>query len=126
MEGFKYVETLEVTFEKISDDNVINKTAYFNSQTKIIINDSNIAESLESSEQELLNEVAVWISERSGWTIESINNHYINVVKYEPMKGSSYIKLPQELRNSVKGLINMKNDDNECSRWSYQTFKPSS
>ena len=33
------------------------------------------------------------------------------------MKGSSYIKLPQELRNSAKGLINMKNEDNECFRW---------
>ena len=33
------------------------------------------------------------------------------------MKGSSYITLPQELRNSFKGLINMKNKDNECFRW---------
>ena len=33
------------------------------------------------------------------------------------MKGSSYIKLPQELRNSAKGLINIKNEDNECFRW---------
>ena len=33
------------------------------------------------------------------------------------MKGSSYIKLAQELRNSKKGLINMKNEDNECFRW---------
>ena len=33
------------------------------------------------------------------------------------MNGSSYIKLPQELRNSSKGLINMKNEDNECFRW---------
>ena len=35
------------------------------------------------------------------------------------MKGSSYIKLPTELRNSAKGLINMKNEDNECFRWCY-------
>ena len=33
------------------------------------------------------------------------------------MKGSSYIKLPQELRHHRKGLINMKNEDNECFRW---------
>ena len=33
------------------------------------------------------------------------------------MRGSSYIKLPQELRNSEKGLIIMKNEDNECFRW---------
>ena len=33
------------------------------------------------------------------------------------MKGSSYIQLPSELRNPKKGLINMKNEDNECFRW---------
>ena len=61
--------------------------------------------------------IAQWISEGSGWTIESVDNHYLNIVQYQPMKGSSYIKLPQELRNSAKGLINMKNEDNECFRW---------
>ena len=33
------------------------------------------------------------------------------------MHGSSYIELPTELRNSKKGLINMKNKDEECYRW---------
>ena len=33
------------------------------------------------------------------------------------MRASSYIQLPQELRFSAKGLINMKNKDNECFRW---------
>ena len=31
--------------------------------------------------------------------------------------GSSYIELPTELRNSKKGLINIKNKDNECFQW---------
>ena len=29
----------------------------------------------------------------------------------------SSIELPTELRNSKKGLINMKNEDEECFRW---------
>ena len=34
------------------------------------------------------------------------------------MNGSSYIDLPNELKNSKKGLINIKNNkDNECFRW---------
>ena len=40
-----------------------------------------------------------------------------NKVVYEPTKGSSHIPLPAELRNSAKGFVNMKNDDNECFRW---------
>ena len=50
-------------------------------------------------------------------TIESIDKQYINIVKYKPLKGSSYIKLPPELRNPAKGLINLQNNDNECFRW---------
>ena len=118
MTGLKFVETLRVTFEKQTGrEERIIKTAYFNSQPQTITNNSQIEPSLSLSKQVILNKIAVWISEGSGWTIQSVENHYINVVKYEPMKGSSYIKLPTELRNSAKGLINMKNEDNECFRW---------
>ena len=92
------------------------KLAYFNSTAQTIINQTQISESLELSKQQILNKIAQWISEASGWMIQSVDNHYLNIVKYQPMKGSSYIKLPQELQNSAKGLIKMKNDDNECFR----------
>ncbi|KAL9954736.1 hypothetical protein ACROYT_G042310 [Oculina patagonica] len=117
MKGIKFVETLKITFLKMSGEDLIYKTAYFNSQPQTIINNLEIAESLQVSKQKILNFVAQWISEGSGWTIQSVDNHYLNIVKYEPIKGSSYIRLPQELRNSSKGLINMKNEDNECFRW---------
>ena len=61
--------------------------------------------------------IAQWISEGSGWTIQSVDGHYINLTKYIPLKGSSYIELPTELKNPAKGLINLKNKDNECFRW---------
>ena len=118
MKGLKFVETLRVTFEKqLGREERIMKTAYFNSQPQTITNDTQIELALSLSKQVILNKIAVWISEGSGWTVQSVDNHYLNVVKYEPMKGSSYIKLPTELRNSAKGLINMKNEDNECFRW---------
>ena len=118
MKGLKFIETLRVTFEKQTGrEEKIMKTAYFNSQPQTITNDTQIELALSLSKQVILNKIAVWISEGSGWTVQSVDNHYLNVVKYEPMKGSSYIKLPTELRNSAKGLINMKNEDNECFRW---------
>ena len=117
MKGLKFVETLKVTFKKTVNDKTVYKTAYFNSKPQIIINNTEIPESLQLSKQKILNMIAQWISEGSGWTIESVDNHYLNIVQYQPMKGSSYIKLPQELRHHRKGLINMKNDDNECFRW---------
>ena len=58
-------------------------------------------------QKQLLNGVAVWLSEGSGWTVESINDQYINRIKYKPLKGSSYIEPLPELRSSAKGLINL-------------------
>ena len=123
LKGLKFVEALKVTFRKVSNDEIIHKTAYFNSKAQTIINDLEIPESLKLSEQQILNFVAQWISEGSGWTIELVENHYLNIVKYKPMKESSYIQLPEELRNSAKGLINLKNNDNRCFLWCHIRHK---
>ena len=117
MKGLKFVETLKMTFRKVSNDEIIEKNAYFNSTPQTIINETQINEALQLSKQIILNKIAQWVSEGSGWIIQSVDNHYLNIVKYKPMNGSSYIKLPEELRNSAKGLINLKNNDNECFRW---------
>ena len=59
--------------------------------------------------------LSVWLSEGSRWTVESVENHYITIVIYKPLKGSSYIELPTKLRNPTKGLINIKNNDYKCT-----------
>ena len=41
---------------------------------------------------------------------------------YEPTKGSSYIPLPIELQHSRKGLVNLKNEDNECFCWCHVRY----
>ena len=123
MKGFKFIEKLEVTFEKDTIDSKtgkhlsIYKTAFFNGKAKTITKVDDIEPELNMSRQEILNVIDKWVSEGSGWVIDRIDSHYINVTLYKPLNGSSYIELPTELRNSKKGLINMKNKDQECFRW---------
>ena len=123
MKGFKFIETLEVMFEKDNIDSKtgkrvsIYKTAFFNGKAKTITKINDIEPELSMSRQEILNVIDKWVSEGSGWVIDRIDSHYINVTLYKPLNGSIYIELPTELRNSEKGLINMKNEDEECFRW---------
>ena len=123
MKGFKFIETLEVTFEKDTIDSKtgkrvsIYKTAFFNGKAKTITKVDNIEPKLNMSRQEILNVINKRVSEGSGWVIDQIDSHYINVTLYKPLNGGSYIELPMELRNSKEGLINMKNEDEECFRW---------
>ena len=72
---------------------------------------------LENLFQEMLYRIYNWINERSGWIVESIESQYINISTYRPLSGSSYVKLPAELRSSKKGLINIKNNDQKCFLW---------
>ena len=58
-----------------------------------------------------------WINEGSGWVIESINREYVNVSICRPLLGSTYNELPCRLKNSMKGQINIKNNDNKCFLW---------
>ena len=125
MKGFKFIETLEVMFEKDSIDSKTGKrasiynTAFFNSKAKIVTKVDGVEPELNMSRQEIMNAIDKWVSESLGWVINKIDSHYINITLYKPLNCSSYIELPTELRNSKKGLINMKNRDEECFRWCY-------
>ena len=85
MKGFKFIETLEVTFEKDTIDSKtgkrvsIYKTAFFNGKAKTITKPNNIEPELNMSRQEILNVIDKWVSEGSGWVIDRIDSHYINV-----------------------------------------------
>ena len=117
MKGLKFNETLNIMFEKQNGDELIEKEAYFNAKPQTVTNDVEIAKLLQITQQQIVNKIQKWISKGSAWTIQSVDGHFINVVRYRPLRGSSYIPLPKELRNSAKGIINMKNNDDECFRW---------
>ena len=90
------IETLKLTFKKTTIDadknepKMIFKTAYFNNKAKTIITENKINESIQTSNQDIINGITVWLSDSSGWIVESINVQYINTVRYKPLKGSSY------------------------------------
>ena len=87
-------------------------SVYFNSTTKTVINSDKYM--LDRSFQEILYQIDNWINEGSGSAIESISSEYMNISIYSPLSGISNIELPNKLKNSVKGLINIKNNANKC------------
>ena len=115
--GFKFNMTLQVRLSKRVEEGRTYKEPYFNSDSFTVTNSDSTTENIDLAVEKILNLLAVWLSEGSGWVIERVLHHYINIVTYIPLKGRSYIKLPECLRNSRKGLFNLQNSDNECFRW---------
>ena len=95
--GFKFIGTLVVTFNKATFNSKtgecedICKTALFNGKAKTIAKASEIEPELSMSQNEILDVIDKWVSKGSGWVIDRIDSHYINVVIYQPLNGSSYI-----------------------------------
>ena len=115
MKGFKYQITVTVLPSKVKiNESIEYSPVYFNSTTKTVINSTF---NLDKSFQEILYTVDNWISEGSGWIVKSIDGEYVSISAYSPLLGSTYIELPDELKNSMKDLINMKNNDNKCFLW---------
>ncbi|NDB82316.1 MAG: hypothetical protein EB127_06190, partial [Alphaproteobacteria bacterium] len=85
-----------------------NKTVYSKAELNRVI-------------QELFNELEeLFVNmkhKQSNWSLKKI--HYIFLESYDikPVRGSSYIPTPEKYSNPKCGLINIKNDDQECFKW---------
>ena len=76
-------------------------TGCFNSTVKAVINLNKYGS--EEYFHEVLYRLDNWINEASAWTIQYLNGFYNNISVYNPLSGSSYVKLPDILKNSMSG-----------------------
>jgi hypothetical protein len=56
-------------------------------------------------------------TEGSNWKLRRIPNIFIKIHKVKPARGASYIPTPPRLNNPKSGLMNIRNDDQECFKW---------
>ena len=52
----------------------------------------------------------------SNWVFQEIQRLEIHFANWKPIRGSTFIPLPTRLQNK-KGVINIKNEDNQCFKW---------
>ena len=94
----------------------IEVDADFHSEIEI-----NIAE---TDEKKLLDKMIARIEEvlanfqqsGSNWVFQRIIRLEIHFANWKPIRGSTFIPLPAKLKNK-KGVINIKNEDNQCFKW---------
>ena len=52
----------------------------------------------------------------SNWVFQEIQRLEIHFANWQPLGGATFIPLPAKLKNK-KGVINIKNEDNQCFKW---------
>ena len=79
----------------------------------MLCNEFEIENKLDDITSDLKTKNANLIRESSGLVISEIQFAKLNIIKYNPLSGSSYQKLPSYLA-SKKAIINIQNTDNRC------------
>ena len=97
---------------------VIRKFAFHSVGQKIITESTDPHEIFKEMMNEIEEEVQkVEHAEGSGWVFVEVENLTLHTDIWDPIKASSYIDLPKELKNK-NAIINMKNEDNnKCFLW---------
>ena len=90
--------------------------AYFRSDVMTILSAHAIDAAVQKAFSDIEKRIEKWTREGSGWTITRVLNVYLDVAKYTPLKGSSYVDLPTYLRKK-KAIVNVKNNDQQCLKW---------
>ena len=106
---------LVLVFTKIgSEDKTKYGNFYSSSKSEIIINKSGIDDVFKSIYTTIIENIQKYLGKGSVWIIDSV----IIISKYNPLAGSSFIKLPTDLNHPRKEMINIQNiDDYECFKW---------
>ena len=102
LRGFTFLRTLVIEFTKIESDNATKYTFFYsNSKAETIINDSSIDDVFESVYIMIASNIQKSLGKGSVSVIDFVKDQ-INISKYNPLAGSSYIKLPKELDHTKK------------------------
>ncbi len=88
----------------------------FNGHSKTHTVTAELGETYEEMRGKMLESLTKYQKEGSGWQLYSIKGLDISVVRFNPLDGSGYSKLPPLIAKK-KAVVNMKNDDDQCFKW---------
>ena len=113
--SLKYSVGLEAVFvkdTKSGSPTFTDPPTRFYAEQKAIFNEVDLSKEFSV----LIARIENFVQNGSGWILNTLKTLWLDVAKYEPIKGSSYLPLPDSLKNK-RAVINVKNDDDHCLRY---------
>ena len=110
---------LELKFSIERDGETQFMKHFFKNNIPFIFNrydEEEIKERFDEFIENIEGEIEVWSERGSGWVVEKIIIADVNVARYQPLQGGTYLPLPANLAKK-KAIINVQNRDNECLKW---------
>ena len=110
--------TLEGEYSIVTNVEEVLELKTFNTVNQPILQTTDVRQwFLDNVQEPLLRKSSEFQERYSGWTLRSIVSLTVNINKYNPMRGSSYIELPASIQKK-HACVNVQNfDDNHCFKW---------
>ena len=91
--------------------------AYFHSETYINLKSTEERKVVTDAIRDILNKLSIYQLHGSGWYFKEVLYLEIHTYEFNPVKGSSYIPLPDWIMRK-KAIVSIRNKDNKCFIWS--------
>ena len=106
---------LYVKYDKSAEANQTDIKS-FNTKNIVVASSSDIDAIYQSFASDIIKKSEEFQKRDSGWALQEVLYLELNINKYKPLRGSSYINLPKDII-SKKACINIQNKDNACFAW---------
>ena len=115
------LESMMEKKERISPDskltNKVQDNSYFHSNTFNNFKSTDVKDLISKSKREIIESISTYQQNGSGWYFKEIVQLEIHTTKFNPIKGSSYIPLPDWIMRK-KAIVSIRNKDDKCFIWS--------
>ena len=95
----------------------VQDKAYFHSDTNINLSSTNVKVMLGRIIRAIMEKLDIYQKNGSGWYFYEVIELEIHTVEYKPLRGSSYIPLPDWIMRK-KAIVSLRNKDDKCFLWS--------
>ena len=95
----------------------VHDKAYFHSDSHINLKSTDIKDLLRKVIRSIIEKINIYQKNGSGWYFKEVIQLEIHTVEYDPLKGSSYIPLPDWIMRK-KAIVSIRNKDSKCFLWS--------
>ena len=109
--------TCEMTREELFSKNIQILNSFFNSETDENLEATDESEVYDTFIQTIEERIQNFNQRGSNWRFQRVLSLDIHLTDFQPLRGSTFFPLPKKIATK-KAVINMKNDDNLCFKWS--------
>ena len=111
------VEIINSYKANVNEDTVKVSPGYLSTQIPLTITKASYKNVIDNQLAELKAKIETFVDIKSGYKFEEITKFDIDMFETKALRGSSYIPTPEKYSNPKCGLVNIKNEDQECFRW---------